>query len=99
MKKKAPARKKSAPKKGLVKKLAAKLSAAKKPARKKLAAKKIPKSLARPSQPAAPQAANAPAFRKGPLHLPSKPEPAYAVMHKRDWAHQPPPHEFRIPKR
>ncbi|MGE5625018.1 MAG: hypothetical protein ACM3ZT_05670 [Bacillota bacterium] len=88
MKKKARAKKKTAPRKGLVKKLATKL-AARKPARKKLAVKKIPASLAAPK----------PAVKHGPLHLPSKPEPAYAILHKRDWATKPPPHEFRIPKR
>ena len=94
MKKKASGKKKTAAKKGLVKKLTAKLAARKKSAPKKLAVKKIPASLA-VSQTAAPQTT----VKHGPLHLPSKPEPAYAIMHKRDWAAKPPPHEFRIPKR
>lgn len=92
MKKKASAKKKIAAKKGLVKKLTAKLAARKKPAPKQLAAKKIPASLGMPQ-------AGAPGVKQGPLHLPSKPEPAYAILHKRDWASKPPPHEFRIPKR
>lgn len=36
----------------------------------------------------------------GPMHLPShKPAPAYAQMHKRDWAGQPPVQEIPVPKR
>jgi hypothetical protein len=92
-KKKTASRKNTAPKKGLVKRLAIKLGAAKKPAPKKLAVNKIPATLAAP-QPAAPAA-----VKHGPLHLPSRPEPAYSLMHRRDWAHQPPPHKIPIPKR
>ncbi|HLW74073.1 MAG TPA: hypothetical protein VKT74_03305 [Gammaproteobacteria bacterium] len=92
-KKKTASRKKAVPKKGLVKRLAIKLGAAKKPARKKLAVKRIPAPLA------APQFAAPAAVKHGPLHLPSRPEPAYSIMHRRDWAHQPPPHKIPIPKR
>lgn len=36
----------------------------------------------------------------GPMHIPShKPTPAYAEMHKRDWAGHPPVHNIPIPKR
>lgn len=92
-KKKTVSGKKAAPKKGLVKRLAIKLGAAKKPAPKKLAVKKVPAVLA------APQSAASAAVKHSPLHLPSRPEPAYAVMHRRDWAHTPPPHKIPIPKR
>lgn len=92
MKKKAVRKKKVAPRKGLVKNLAARLGAAKKPARRKFVVKRVPPAIAAP-------AAAKPDVKHEPLHLPSKPEPAYAIMHKRDWATKPPPHEFRIPKR
>jgi hypothetical protein len=36
----------------------------------------------------------------GPMHVPShKPAPAYAEMHKRDWASKPPRQNIPIPKR
>ena len=36
----------------------------------------------------------------GPMHIPShKPAPAYADMHKNDWAGEPPTHNIPIPKR
>ena len=36
----------------------------------------------------------------GPMHIPShKPVPAYAEMHKNDWAGKPPQHNIPIPKR
>ena len=73
-----------------MKRLALRLGAAKRPARKKPDVKKIP---------ATPQSAAPSAVKHGPLHLPSRPEPAYSVMHRRDWAHQPPPHKIPIPKR
>ena len=91
MKKKAVRKKKAAPRKGVMKRLVAKLGSARKQTRKKLAVKRVPPAIAAPT-PAKP-------VRQGPLHLPSKPEPAYAILHKRDWATKPPPHEFRIPKR
>jgi len=35
----------------------------------------------------------------GPMHIPShKPTPAYAEMHKNDWAGKPPQHNIPIPK-
>lgn len=88
MKKKATPRKKTA---------AGKLAAAVKAVAKKAAAKKPAPKKAAPKQPAAkpaaPQTQNA-AVRHGPLHLPSRPEPAYATMHKRDWASHPPPRKI-----
>lgn len=78
--------------KAAAKKAVAKRSVAKKAAPGRTPVKKI--------QPRVVQAAPAPtAVKHGPLHLPSRPEPAYSVMHRRDWAHQPPPHKIPIPKR
>ena len=100
MKKKAPAKKKKAP---------ARKAVAKKPAaRKKLAAKKAaPRTTA--AKPALRKSvASKPVLRVPPLvqaqggvHLPpvSHTPPAYSVMHSRDWAHQPPPRNIRMPKR
>ncbi len=80
--------KKPAPKK----KTPAKKVVAKKPLPKKAAPKKAPpKAVAKPAV----KPASAPAVQKhGPLHLPSRPEPAYAALHKRDWAHTPPPRKI-----
>ena len=85
MKKKAAARKKTK---------VGKLAAAVRAVAKKAAPKKAPPKKAA-VKPVAPKAPASPApERHGPLHLPSKPEPAYAVMHKRDWASHPPPRKI-----
>ncbi|HEY1991765.1 MAG TPA: hypothetical protein VGH71_04835 [Gammaproteobacteria bacterium] len=66
------------------------------------AGKRVTPPLSRP-QPVPPGNEQAPQLageedEHGPMHIPShKPAPAYAEMHKRDWAGQP-PSDIPIPK-
>ena len=99
MKKKTPAKKKPAARKAVAKKPAAKKKlVARKAAPKKAASKPVLRKTV----------ASKPVLRVPPLvhaeggvHLPpvSHTPPAYSLMHQRDWAHQPPPRNIRLPKR
>jgi hypothetical protein len=105
------AAKRAAPKKPVKKKTASKRAASKRvPPRKKT----VPRAHVRPTppsdrrqpvppgseQPAQLAGGNGEEDEHGPMHIPShKPAPAYAEMHKRDWASQPPRHNIPIPKR
>jgi hypothetical protein len=107
--KKKPAAKKAAkhaaPKKSAKKKAAPKRAASKRPALRK---KTVPRAHVRPTpplpsgseQPVQLAGGNGEEDEHGPMHIPShKPAPAYAEMHKRDWANKPPQHNIPIPKR
>jgi hypothetical protein len=106
--KKKPAAKRAAPKKSAKKKAAPKRAAAKRPPARK---KTVPRTHVRPTPPSnrpqpVPPGSEQPAQfaggedEHGPMHIPShKPAPAYAEMHKRDWAGHPPIHNIPIPKR
>lgn len=110
-KKKSPARK-AAGRKAATRKAPKKKASSKKPSRplprkkktKSRAGTRVTPPLSRP-QPVPPGSEQPPQFageedEHGPMHIPShKPAPAYAEMHKRDWAGQPPQHEIPIPKR
>jgi hypothetical protein len=104
------AAKRAAPKKA-VKKTASKRAASKAPPHKK---KTVPRAHVRPTPPSnRPQpvppgseqpvqlaGGNGEEDEHGPMHMPShKPAPAYAGMHKNDWAGKPPTHNIPIPKR
>lgn len=69
-------------------------------AQRKKKIKSRPASRPRPVPPGngqAPQSAGD--DEHGPMHIPShKPTPAYAGMHKNDWAGKPPTHDIPIPK-
>ena len=108
--KKKPAAKKAA-KRAAPKKSAPKRADAKTPLRKK---KTTPRAHVRPTPPSSrPQpvslgsgqpvqlvGGNGEEDEHGPMHIPShKPAPAYAGMHKNDWARKPPQHNIPIPKR
>lgn len=105
------AAKKAAPKKAVKKKAAPKRTAAKTPPHKKKTVSRAHARLTAPSirpQPLPPGSEQLLQFaggdaeedEHGPMHIPShKPAPAYAEMHKRDWAGQPPRHDIPIPKR
>ena len=109
-KKKTASRKKKSP----TKKAAGRKTTARKAARKKRAAprkaaptaqrskkfKSRPASRPQPMLPGNGQARqSAGDDEHGPMHMPShKPTPAYAGMHKNDWAGKPPTHDIPIPK-
>ncbi len=112
MKKKAAPKKKTAARKAAPKKAVAKKASAKKPAPKAPPKKTtLPRAHKRPVPPSSrpqpvPPGSGQPAQladpndQHGPMHIPShKPAPAYAEMHKRDWANKPPRHNIPIPKR
>jgi hypothetical protein len=105
------ATKKAAPKRLAKKKAAPKRAAAKRPPSRK---KTVPRAHVRPTppskrpqpvpsgseQPAQLAGGNGEEDEHGPMHIPShKPVPAYAEMHKNDWAGKPPQHNIPIPKR
>jgi hypothetical protein len=101
------ATKKAAPKKAAKKKAGAKRSAAtSKPPRKKTNSRAHtrttpPSSRPQPVPPGNEQPAQLAdqGDEHGPMHIPShKPTPAYAEMHKNDWAGKPPTHNIPIPK-
>jgi hypothetical protein len=105
------AAKRAAPKKSAKKKAAPKRAASKRPSARK---KTVPRAHVRPTppsnrpqpvppgseQPAQIAGGNGEEDEHGPMHIPShKPAPAYAEMHKNDWAGKPPTHNIPIPKR
>ena len=99
-KKKSPAKKKPAAKrkakkaapKRRVKKAAAKRAAPKLPPRPK-------RVILRGPAPSGSGLESVASDEHGPMHLPShKPTPAYAEMHKNDWAGKPPQQNIPIPK-
>jgi len=106
------AAKRAAPKRTAKKKAAPKRVASKRPLpRKKKTNPRAGSRIAPPSsrpqpvppgseQPVQIAGANGEEDEHGPMHIPShKPAPAYAEMHKNDWAGKPPQHNIPIPKR
>jgi hypothetical protein len=102
---------KAASRKKVTRKAAGKKTGRRSPPKKK---KTIPRAGTRPARPRPvppgaerpPMTVDQPGIRAaeedehGPMHLPShKPAPAYAEMHKRDWANQPPVQDIPVPKR
>lgn len=100
--------KRAAPKRAAKQKAAPKRAASKAPPRKK---KTSSRAHTRPTAPSSRQQPVPPGSEQsgqfvggedghGPMHIPShRPVPAYAGMHKNDWAGKPPTHNIPIPKR